>query len=179
MSPSEVASRNDKREEFFMQKALQVAQHALNAGEVPVGCVIVWNENGANRSPNDDDKGSLQEEVSTTQFDYVTSQDVIISHGANQVNATRDATRHAECVAIDRLLSGGMMSDKNRLPQKVIENAYPQSGESFPDIWINIPDSPTHWKNNYGWGSNKLFKRSQLRECDLYVTVEPCISKST
>lgn len=179
MSPSEVASsRNDKREEFFMRKALQVAQQALNTGEVPVGCVIVWDGNGANLSPNDDGTVSHQE-VSTTQFDYVTSQDVIISHGANQVNATRDATRHAECVAIDRLLSGGMMSDKNRLPQNVIENAYPQSGDSFPDFWMNIPDSPTHWKNSYGWGSKKLFKRSRLRECDLYVTVEPCISKST
>jgi pyrimidine deaminase RibD-like protein len=113
----------------------------------------------------------------STEFDYVTSQSVIISHGSNQVNATRDATRHAECVAIDRLLSGGMMSDKNRLPQEVIETAYPQSNDTFHDIWLNIPNCPTHWKNSYGWGSNTLFSRNKLRECDLYVTVEPCISK--
>ena len=39
---------------------------------------------------------------------------VVISHGANQVNATRDATRHAEIVAIDRLLTNGMSSDNLR-----------------------------------------------------------------
>lgn len=169
MSSYSDLTRNDKREIFFMRKALQVAEHALNAGEVPVGCVVVWN--GAIPLPNG--KSSFQEE--STEFDYVTSKSVIISHGANQVNATRDATRHAECVAIDRVLSDGMISDKNRLPQEVIENAYPQSSNSFPDIWLNIPDFPTHWKNSYGWGSNKLFNRNQLRECDLYVTVEPCI----
>ena len=50
---------------------------------------------------------------------YISSPQVIISHGANQVNATRDATRHAECVAIDRMLTGGMVSDRVRLPQHV------------------------------------------------------------
>ena len=170
MSSSNVA-RNDKREEFFMRKALQIARNALISGEVPVGCVIVWN--GANLSPN----GKCSLPPVSTEFDYVTSQSVIISHGSNQVNATRDATRHAECVAIDRLLSGGMMSDKNRLPQEVIESAYPQSRDTFHDIWLNIPNCPTHWKNSYGWGSNALFSRNKLRECDLFVTVEPCISK--
>jgi len=48
---------------YFMRQALKVAQAALDLGEVPVGCVIVL--------PTE--KGS-----------------VIVSHGANQVNATRD-----------------------------------------------------------------------------------------
>ena len=48
---------------FFMQKALHVAEAALGVGEVPVGCVLVL--------PTD--RG-----------------DVIVSHGANRVNATRD-----------------------------------------------------------------------------------------
>jgi tRNA(Arg) A34 adenosine deaminase TadA len=62
---------------------------------------------------------------------------VIISHGANQVNATRDATRHAEMVAIDRLLTGvGLSSDKLKLPSSVFLNAaqkeyYSSSSSSF------------------------------------------------
>lgn len=42
-------------------------------------------------------------------------KDRILSHGANQVNATRDATRHAEIVAIDRWLTQGKSSDQLRM----------------------------------------------------------------
>jgi tRNA(Arg) A34 adenosine deaminase TadA len=52
-------------DEYYMDQALIVARNALHVGEVPVGCVIVM--------PTD--QGS-----------------VIVSHGANQVNATRDGT---------------------------------------------------------------------------------------
>ena len=47
-------------------------------------------------------------------------QKVVVSHGANQVNATRDATRHAELVAMDRMLTGGQSSDALCLPVEVI-----------------------------------------------------------
>jgi hypothetical protein len=80
----------------YMRMALQVGQAALEIGEVPVGCVIVLRR---------DDGDS-----------------VVISHGANQVNCTRDATRHAEIVAIDRLLTGGQSSDLLRLPPKRLQN---------------------------------------------------------
>ena len=79
-------------EESYMRLALQVGQAALEIGEVPVGCIIVLRR---------DDGDS-----------------VVISHGANQVNCTRDATRHAELVAIDRLLTGGQSSDLLRLPSR-------------------------------------------------------------
>ena len=51
-------------DESYMQLALDVARRALDLGEVPVGCVIVWNQSPHGR--------------------------VVVSHGANQVNATRD-----------------------------------------------------------------------------------------
>eukprot|EP00536_Pseudo-nitzschia_multiseries_P016886 jgi/Psemu1/222946/e_gw1.1274.19.1 len=81
----------DDDDHYFMRKSLEVAKRALNVGEVPVGCVIVLDKDHPARSA------------------------VIISHGANQVNATRDATRHAEMVAIDRLLTDGLSSDQLRL----------------------------------------------------------------
>ena len=161
-----------------MRKALQVAEDALEQGEVPVGCVIVLREtlestldtDSTNRSTND-------------VYDYDNSPEVIVSHGANQVNATRDATRHAECIAIDRMLTGGMMSDQSRLPQHVIAKAahgkVPNGlkCEEFRDEWVNLEDkeSHDHWKNKYGWRSGRLFQKEIFQKCDLYVTCEPCI----
>ena len=46
---------------------------------------------------------------------------VVISHGANQVNACRDATRHAELVALDRLLTGSVSTDQLRLPESYLQ----------------------------------------------------------
>ena len=56
--------------QFYMSRALELAQEALSAGEVPVGCVIV-DEHGA-----------------------------IIGEGRNCREADHDALGHAECVAI-------------------------------------------------------------------------------
>eukprot|EP00546_Thalassionema_frauenfeldii_P008008 CAMPEP_0178907242 /NCGR_PEP_ID=MMETSP0786-20121207/7261_1 /TAXON_ID=186022 /ORGANISM="Thalassionema frauenfeldii, Strain CCMP 1798" /LENGTH=127 /DNA_ID=CAMNT_0020579017 /DNA_START=8 /DNA_END=388 /DNA_ORIENTATION=+ len=86
--------RNYEEEEKFMRMALRVGEAALEIGEVPVGCVIVLHlENG---------------------------ESVVVSHGANQVNYTRDATRHAELVAIDRMTTGGESSDLLRLPLETV-----------------------------------------------------------
>ncbi len=56
-----------------MSEALRMAEFALRHKEVPVGCVIVYEE-------------------------------AIIARGCNEVNATRNSTRHAEMIAIDQLL---------------------------------------------------------------------------
>lgn len=154
-------------DEAYMKNALQVAEAALNVGEVPVGCVIVLRNHP-----------SIPDEES-----------VIISHGANQVNATRDATRHAEMVAIDRLLTLGISSDQLRLPPDVGTKATPGGShvpnsvrkareKQWEDRWINVPDQPAHWKNSFGWRNNSLEDLKSKKifgYCDLYVTCEPCI----
>ncbi|XP_012939084.1 tRNA-specific adenosine deaminase 2 [Aplysia californica] len=56
----------------WMRKALGFAQRALEAQEVPVGCIIIY-----------DDK--------------------IIANGGNEVNKTKNATRHAEIIAIEEV----------------------------------------------------------------------------
>jgi tRNA-specific adenosine deaminase 2 len=141
--------------EQYMRLALKVAHAALAVGEVPVGCVIVL----------DTAKGS-----------------VVVSHGANQVNATRDATRHAEIVAIDRMLTGGLASDQLRLPPETIAKAahgvVPAPLFHSDDRWVNVPRDANHWKNDYGWGSGKVFEPDVFPLCDLYVTCEPCIMVS-
>ena len=59
--------------DIFMEEAFGEARLALAAGEVPVGCVFIYNGN-------------------------------IIARGSNEVNATKNATRHAEFVCIDKVL---------------------------------------------------------------------------
>ena len=67
-------SEHDGRHTHYMEMALQQAKLALSSGEVPVGCVFVY-------------------------------QNEIIARGANQTNATCNATRHAELVAIDSIVA--------------------------------------------------------------------------
>lgn len=164
----------DDDDEYYMQEALKVASRALQVGEVPVGCVVVLRN-----------YPSLQVPL---------GESVIISHGANQVNATRDATRHAELVAVDRLLTHSVSTDQLRLSPtaktkgRSVGVAVPESvqlarKEQWYDEWTNVPQDPNHWKNTFGWRKNsvhhpdkkELQSISIFQHCDLYVTCEPCI----
>ncbi|XP_055378180.1 tRNA-specific adenosine deaminase 2 [Condylostylus longicornis] len=70
--------------ENFMENALFEACRAQSNGEVPVGCVFVYELN-------------------------------IIARGGNLVNATKNATRHAEFVCIDQAYA---FCEKNNLDYK-------------------------------------------------------------
>lgn len=170
-------SSDAELETYFMRQALRVAERARAIGEVPVGCVVVLRDASVvdaalppRPTPAPGDAGA-----------YAASPAVIVSHGANQVNATRDATRHAELVALDRLLAGGRSSDRLRLPAAAVRAAAhgtppamsPAAGED--DRWINVPSCVDHWKNSFGWGSGRTYAADILAHCDLYVTCEPCI----
>ncbi|KAL7554556.1 hypothetical protein ACHAWF_018014 [Thalassiosira exigua] len=170
------SSRNPELEAYFMRQALHVAKEALDIGEVPVGCVVVLHDVAAVEPCH----GHIVEENSRT---YDSSPSVIISHGANQVNATRDASRHAEIVAIDRMLTRGRSSDQMKLPPGVIcksahgklPSAYSSEKRNDNDKWVNIASCDHHWKNSFGWGSDRVYTKDILSQCDLYVTCEPCI----
>lgn len=84
--------------ETFMDDAFVQARQALAAGEVPVGCVFVY-------------------------------QNAIIARGGNQVNATKNATRHAEFVCIDQVLE--YCAEKQLLP-----------GDVFPHISVVVTVEP-------------------------------------
>ncbi|CAJ1946888.1 unnamed protein product [Cylindrotheca closterium] len=154
----------------YMVMALQVAKAALSVGEVPVGCVLV-----------------LKDHLSIPGG----YESVVISHGANQVNATRDATRHAEIVAIDRILTLGTSSDQMRLALDTGMEQYAESSgfqhrqarqKHWEDRWVNVAGNPNHWKNQFGW-KNKTYVELRspevLQNCELYVTCEPCIMCSS
>ncbi|XP_053566617.1 tRNA-specific adenosine deaminase 2 [Bombina bombina] len=73
----------------WMLKAFQMAQDALENGEVPVGCLMVYDKQ-------------------------------IVGKGRNEVNETKNATRHAEMVAIDQVLDWCQKNDKSST--EVFEN---------------------------------------------------------
>jgi len=75
----------------YMSIVHSLSLHTLTLSEVPIACIFVC-----------------------------PATNEIISWGHNLVNATRDSSRHAEIVAIDRLLSGGCCSDKVALDTKYI-----------------------------------------------------------
>ncbi|KAJ0060790.1 hypothetical protein NL108_001681, partial [Boleophthalmus pectinirostris] len=62
----------DEEIQKWMDKAFDMAKDALANGEVPVGCLLVYNNE-------------------------------VIGKGRNEVNETKNATRHAEMVALDEL----------------------------------------------------------------------------
>uniref|UniRef100_A0A3Q3E7K2 tRNA-specific adenosine deaminase 2 n=1 Tax=Labrus bergylta TaxID=56723 RepID=A0A3Q3E7K2_9LABR len=66
-------SPSEEETERWMCSAFDMAKDALENGEVPVGCLMVYN-------------------------------DQVVGKGRNEVNETRNATRHAEMVALDQLL---------------------------------------------------------------------------
>ncbi|XP_028913768.1 tRNA-specific adenosine deaminase 2 isoform X1 [Ornithorhynchus anatinus] len=66
----------------WMERATHMAQEALENGEVPVGCLMVYNNK-------------------------------IVGMGRNEVNETKNATRHAEMVAIDQVLNWCLRRGKN------------------------------------------------------------------
>ncbi|KAH1173430.1 hypothetical protein KIL84_017269 [Mauremys mutica] len=68
--------------ERWMDRALRMAKEALENGEVPVGCLMVYNNE-------------------------------ILGKGRNEVNETKNATRHAEMVAIDQVLDWCHQHDKD------------------------------------------------------------------
>lgn len=65
-----------------MEEAMRMAKEALENTEVPVGCLMVYNNE-------------------------------VVGKGRNEVNQTKNATRHAEMVAIDQVLDWCRRSGKS------------------------------------------------------------------
>ena len=74
----------------YLNKALIQAHNAYKNGDIPVGCVIVYNENTKNEK--------MLKRVNTTN---ITSGN-ILSSGYNKRNKLNDATKHAEIIAISK-----------------------------------------------------------------------------
>jgi len=170
----------NKEDYYFMRQALKVAETALDFGEVPVGCVVVLREapeaSNQQQQQQHQHNNVVKDDEEEEEAKYRLSSSVIVSHGSNQVNATRDATRHAECVAIDRMLTRGLSTDQLRLPSQHLSAN--NNNKNWEDSWINVQSNANHWKNTYGWKSNgtsRIYSNDIFSKCDLYVTCEPCI----
>ena len=68
-------AESESYKERFMSIAFQQSEEALNSGEVPIGCC------------------------------FVSEEGLVIATARNEVNLTKNATRHAEMVAIDAVIA--------------------------------------------------------------------------
>jgi tRNA-specific adenosine deaminase 2 len=139
-------SEEMQEHERWMLKALEQAREALGRGEVPVGCLFVY-------------------------------EGRVIGRGENRVNETKNATRHAELVAIDQIIewcknSGehgevkgegieGHSMENTTLPEETIDNTarQRQTTSATPDPLLQPPLDPL----------------TVLANSTLYVSLEPCI----
>ena len=93
------------RELGYMRMALAAAEGALCDGEVPVGCVLVLpGARAADAVPSD--AGAASVSAADDGGAAAIAGDLVIATGANETNVSLNATRHAELVAIDRVLLG-------------------------------------------------------------------------
>lgn len=104
----------------LMEEALKEARGAISAGEVPVGCIFIHNNQ-------------------------------IIARGCNDVNATKNATRHAELVCIDQTFE---FFKQNHLNWK----------DAFPDVSVIVTVEPC------------IMCASALYELDVKEIIYGCIN---
>ncbi|KAK4239489.1 hypothetical protein C8A03DRAFT_14144 [Achaetomium macrosporum] len=139
----------------FMREALDMARLALRTNETPVGCVLVYRER-------------------------------VIAKGMNATNVTRNGTRHAELMAISALLSYSPSSDlepstngtlaKGAAAKPPLGDRTNESQPTETSSWGDVDPSDGHL---YPYGQklhpSPRVDPSVIRECTLYVTVEPCV----
>ena len=82
--------KEDERKRRLMRLALKEAEKALEAKEVPVGCVLVRSRTSSTASGED---GARRVEASDAA-----EEEEIISSGSNETNESFNATKHAEIV---------------------------------------------------------------------------------
>ncbi len=94
VSPSAAARRKPRREltetERCMREAIREARRALRGGDVPIGCVIVY----------DGKKPGSKADLNAEQHGILPGS--IIGRGYNRRNKDRNALMHAEILAIRR-----------------------------------------------------------------------------
>ncbi|KAK1987467.1 cytidine deaminase-like protein [Colletotrichum cereale] len=135
----------------FMDQALDMARLALRTNETPVGCVLVYN-------------GS------------------VIARGMNATNVTRNGTRHAEFMAVSALLSYRPSNNEEAVDAQLRQQASERSKADMPDdesVLFPMDDDYVKSGHLYPYGQklhrSTRVERSIVRECTLYVTVEPCV----
>lgn len=136
----------------FIGEALDMARLALRTNETPVGCVLVH-------------KGT------------------IIAKGMNATNVTRNGTRHAEFMAISALLSyppkhgPRTTSLKPKLRPKPADDASDAASVDSKSPDEGNEDGKKGHLYPYGqkFHPDARVSREIIRECILYVTVEPCV----
>lgn len=78
---------------YYMDLALKEASEAFDNDDVPIGCIIVYNKNKKNKKMFD---------LVSKHFELNDKTQVILSKEYNKRNKDKDATSHAEILAIKK-----------------------------------------------------------------------------
>ncbi|RSL40924.1 hypothetical protein CEP53_013075 [Fusarium sp. AF-6] len=136
----------------FIEEALDMARLALRTNETPVGCVLVHDGQ-------------------------------VIAKGMNATNVTRNGTRHAEIMALGALLSyppkDGPRTTSLRPKVETPPSAAASDASSVSSVMPDEGNEDGSKGHLYPYGQkchpDERVDRSIIRECTLYVTVEPCV----
>lgn len=100
----------------------------------------------------------------------------------NATNVTRNGTRHAEFMALSALLSYRPNNSEEAVEAQLRQQASERSKVDVPDDESDLfPDDDEYVRKGhlYPYGQklhlDPRVDRSIVRECTLYVTVEPCV----
>lgn len=80
----------DDKDTYYINKALEKARIAADNGDIPVGCIIVYNENAENKKMTSVAKKAMIKDGE------------VISKAYNKRNKKKSAIAHAEILAIDK-----------------------------------------------------------------------------
>lgn len=144
-----------------MEIVHNLASHTLTLTEVPIACIITTPSTPSPKPPPTSPLDSAPLPPAPPR---------IITFGHNLVNATRDSSRHAEMVAIDRLLSSSVTSDAHALPLHYVRNDSSLSPSLSPrnNDYSSIPHLPR-------LSSITSADAPLLKNSTLYVNCEPCV----
>lgn len=80
-------------DDYYMALALNQANIAYQNDDVPIGCVIVYNKNPKNKKMFD---------LVSKRFELKDKTQIVLSKAYNKRNKDKDATAHAEVIAIKK-----------------------------------------------------------------------------
>ena len=134
---------SEKYDSFYSELTLDLLRHPKKISEVPITCVFVH----PTETPAKSD---------------------VLCVGWNLTNACRDATRHAELVAVDRYTTGGACSDD----VAIFEGAGVGKGKGKED---EHEDEDEEEDEEDRAMMKRRGKAEDLKGSTCYVTIEPCI----
>ncbi|KAM0750868.1 cytidine deaminase-like protein [Meredithblackwellia eburnea MCA 4105] len=146
---------------IFMDSAIAMAEEALQANEIPVGCVLV------HFPPPPTSFASSSSPVERPR---------IVARGRNRTNEGRNATLHAEFDALRHLLPDRSVGGNGEgIGRPFTPQQDDEDGEQQEKAEQDESSGSEERKSSRPRGKSRKIWSTPLATLTLYVTVEPCV----